>query len=148
MTLFPPQEIQHIIDNEVSSEFVEYRFIVDDSGRYGYGRERPSISFDRLLLQFLALAGIGCAVYLLLPESSNDKTSLINKIETKTSYRISDVIGLLFTLGWMGIIFVMSIIEGPPSDPASWATIAGITLVIYGVGYGLGLVTRWILGEG
>jgi|AntDeeMinimDraft_6_1070357.scaffolds.fasta_scaffold17133_2 hypothetical protein len=67
MTLFPPQQIQTLSspDAKVYGEKIEYRFI-GGGERFISGSlyETSKIAFDRLLLQYLILAGVGYGAYL------------------------------------------------------------------------------------
>jgi len=72
MTLFPPQTIQTFQKllpsqggNRLVDEEIEYRFIGGEKNFSSGFYEQTSIAFDRLLLQYIILAGAGFSIYLL-----------------------------------------------------------------------------------
>jgi len=75
MTLFPPQRIQTLSspDSKIYGEEIEYRFI-GGGERFISARlyETSHIAFDRLFLQYLIIAGVGYAVYLISSKNGND----------------------------------------------------------------------------
>lgn len=69
MTAFPPQKIQTRSTNDARliGERIKYQFIGSESRNTVLGLyDQSSIAFDRLLLQYLVLAGAGFAIYLLI----------------------------------------------------------------------------------
>ncbi len=62
MTAFPPQIVRsYYRSGDLLSERVEYHFI--DGGDIDYD-ERATIAFDRVLLQYLIVAGAGFLIFL------------------------------------------------------------------------------------
>lgn len=76
MTLFPPQRIQTLSspDAKVYGEEIEYRFISSGNERFIGSSlyETSEIAFDRLFLQYLILAGVGYAIYLISSKNENE----------------------------------------------------------------------------
>ena len=72
MTIFPPQKISTFTMGGIREE-IEYIFIGSNSTRLIRGpHDRSSIAFDRLLLQYLILAGAGFAIYLLASQKEKN----------------------------------------------------------------------------
>lgn len=74
ITIFPPHiiEIRSVNDSSLISERIEYRSLGGQSEFNRYIYEQTRIAYDRLMLHYLIVAGVGSLVFILISNTKEN----------------------------------------------------------------------------